>query len=877
MKNKKYSPLLLTVIALLLAIFGHSFYIYRFFKDGTIFTGPNDGLEQMLPMQLYLYDKFISGEFFYNLDFGLGGDYYTDLAYYYSTSIIFFINMLAVRFFDLFFNFQVDTVTFWAKNAFFISIAKSTAGILASYYYFRKIKMTPIPALLSGFLFLTSAIYFRFTLYWSFFSDVFIFLPLLLLGIERYIQDEKKGIFIIATACIFVNNFYFAYYQVLFGLIYFVLRNIFRSEYDTVERAKQWINFVIMAVLGLMISAFAFFYGAKSFLQNERAPYNVKIPLFDPFDQNANIFYDNYLVIVLFITIQALLTFKFYKNYFYRFFAIMSIALMLLSFTPFIDSVFNGFSAPQKRWHYLITFFTSGLIGFYIMKFKEISIQNYLYSLVPGFVIVFMSHHYIDKAVTWVWLLPVIAIIGLIVLIVKDNAVKQTIYYLLIAMIIILNWDIVRVHNKLDNYNPGIEERAKMSYIESSVYDSPLQRQIVDELKKKLKPGERIDWRVLEQDNTPMYQNYNGVSLYSSIFDGSLIDFFYKQLKINIKEESLSRYSTFNSRSNLESLMNIRYLVRKSYQTDIPENFKLIADNGKYKIYENTKMIPFARITSNVVNSNDLTTPIDREHAMIEAIVSDRLATNYKINPAKNLLSEMKVTPSGAEWIADNKTLKVNPPSGGLVIDIPKALLKAYKDFYVDMHVQLQSPVTNHQININGYANNRLFQTSKYRTHYDDLMYRVKSPKNGKILIGLTGGTYQLTINGIYGEDYKTLSKVNQTKNYTFTDNGNKMTVQLKSSKDGYLTVPITYRDGMRAYVDGKKVDVERANYIMSAVKVDDNTKTVEFRYTPPYFYLMVAISLLGIILSVLYTRNSTGERKKIKYVFSKNKKQDLV
>ncbi|MGK0576340.1 YfhO family protein [Macrococcus capreoli] len=854
-------PLIITSIAFLLAVIGHSFYIYRFFKDGTIFTGPNDGLEQMLPMQLYLYHKFISGKFFYNLDFGLGGDFYTDLAYYYSTSIIFFINMIAIRFLDFFFNFHVDTVTFWAKNAFFISVAKSTAGIVASYYYFRKIKMNPISAMLSSYLFLTSAIYFRFTLYWSFFSDVFIFLPLLLLGIERYIQNEKKGIFIIATACIFINNFYFAYYQVLFGVVYFLLRNGFRSEYDTVPRLKQWIHFLIMAVLGVMISAFAFFYGAKSFIQNDRVPYTQKIPLFDPFDQNANIFYDNYLVIVLFITLQALLTFKFYHHYFYRFFALMSIALMLLSFTPFIDSIFNGFSAPQKRWHYLITFFTSGLIGFYIMKFKEISIQNYLYSLIPGFVIVFMSHYYIHKAVTWVWFLPMIAIVGLCVLIVHNNKTKQYFYYGLIVLIIAFNWDTVRVHNKLDNYNPGIDKRAKLSYIESSVYDSPLQRQIVSELKKKLKPGERIDWRVLEQDNTPMYQNFNGVSLYSSIFDGSLTDFYYKQLKINIKEESLSRYSTFNSRSNLESLMNVKYLVRKDYQTDIPENFKLIGNNGKYKIYENTKMVPFARITNRITNSNDLTTPIDREHAMLEGFVSDTMPSTFSLQPSTNLLSEMKVIPSGAQWLNQNISLKVNPPSGGLIIEIPKHLQQKYKDFYVEMYVQLQSPVTNHQININNYANNRLFQTSKYRTHQDDLMYRVKSPDNGKILIGLTAGTYKLTVKGIYGEDYTSLNKVQKNHDYQFIDKGNKMTVKLDHSQNGYLVVPITYRDGMHAKVDGKDVKVERANYLMSAVKVAKDTKTVEFKYIPPYFYLMVCISLLGIILSFIYIRATRKER----------------
>lgn len=132
-------------------------------------------------------------------------------------------------------------------------------------------------------------------------------------------------------------------------------------------------------------------------MQNDRAPYTDPMKLFNTFDQHANIFYDNYLVIVLYIALQALFTFKFYRSYFYRFFALLTIALIYLSFMPFIDSVFNGFSAPQKRWHYLLTFFSSGLIAMYIAKFRQISIQNYLYSLLPGFIIVSLSYIYIDK------------------------------------------------------------------------------------------------------------------------------------------------------------------------------------------------------------------------------------------------------------------------------------------------------------------------------------------------------------------------------------------------------------------------------------------------------------------------------------------------
>ena len=55
-------------------------------------------------------------------------------------------------------------------------------------------------------------------------------------------------------------------------------------------------------------------------------------------------------------------------------------------------------------------------------------------------------------------------------------------------------------------------------YIHSSLYNSELQRQLLSYMTHTKEPWERIDWRVNEQDNTPMYQKFKGLSLYSVFF-----------------------------------------------------------------------------------------------------------------------------------------------------------------------------------------------------------------------------------------------------------------------------------------------------------------------------------------------------------------------
>ena len=72
-------------------------------------------------------------------------------------------------------------------------------------------------------------------------------------------------------------------------------------------------------------------------------PFSGAVDTFEKLDINTNIFFDNYLIVLLFITIQALLSFKLYKHYYYRLFAILTFVFIIFSFIPFIDQVFNGF------------------------------------------------------------------------------------------------------------------------------------------------------------------------------------------------------------------------------------------------------------------------------------------------------------------------------------------------------------------------------------------------------------------------------------------------------------------------------------------------------------------------------------------------------
>ena len=100
-------------------------------------------MEQMVPIQMYLYNQWHQGNLFYASNFGLGGDFFTDLSYYFSTNLLFIINVLIISFVKLFISLDTHQVMFWMNNALIVSILRDDCALLyilyAQYIFKNKI------------------------------------------------------------------------------------------------------------------------------------------------------------------------------------------------------------------------------------------------------------------------------------------------------------------------------------------------------------------------------------------------------------------------------------------------------------------------------------------------------------------------------------------------------------------------------------------------------------------------------------------------------------------------------------------------------------------------------------------------------------------
>ena len=113
-----------------------------------------------------------------------------------------------------------------------------------------------------------------------YFSNPMIYLPLVLMGIEKIYKKEKPYLFICATAVAAMSNFYFFYMISIFMVLYAAFRyfGIFRKR--SVKDVFQWfLKFAGFYLVALMIAALIFLPVVMTLFGTERFQAQNYVPL----------------------------------------------------------------------------------------------------------------------------------------------------------------------------------------------------------------------------------------------------------------------------------------------------------------------------------------------------------------------------------------------------------------------------------------------------------------------------------------------------------------------------------------------------------------------------------------------------------------------
>lgn len=853
--NKKY--IFLILLSLLVAILSHMFFISEWF-NGRFMTGVGDGVSQMLPFKQLLYDEYTSGNFFYSKQFGMGGGTYSQLSYYFSTSI-FFIGSVIVTFGLEKLGLIVEPDLFyWANTLVPISIIRVTLIIFVTTLYFKYLKINDRSAFIGAVIYGTSVIYFRHVAYWEFFADAMLWLPILLYGIEKIIREKQVGWFIFAIALNFFDNFYFSYINILLATIYIVFRWIFTLTDEETKISKQISLYVFGGIIGLGISAVSLVPAVYGYLNNHRIPYEAAIPIFGTAD---NPLLDGRIIVIPTFVVLCLFLKPLYEKKLFKFFAGLTIVSIILHFSPIIASVFNGFSAPQYRWEYFLALVMAGVVAVGLEQIRIVSRKNIITALSCS-AILYLIAYFVDPFLpfpNWQAAYLVFAAIATCIvfasLIWKNNS-RVVVFISIFLLVVSVYTSNFYQSVKLSEMG-GIKE-SSYEWMHSDAYIGADQTEII----KKIQANEkadfyRIDWMTPTRNNTPIVQQFNGFSVYSSILNKHLLYFYLNDLEIDMGRESVSRYGTLGNRAYLASLLAGKYYIAKNADANVPYGFDKLYTVGDYTAYENTNVLPFVRTTKTVYAEADFVNlpAITKERAMIDGIILKESHDEIANPPLEQDIIE-DVTVKNIDAVLEGDILEVTGETGGidLIMDHPSSDVE---DYYVTFELKRLEKNEGFNLSVNEYTTSRKKNSSIYKTGVETLTIRVSAAD--KIAIRLPKGKYELTNLQVYEADYEVLrgaKRVSEQKaDVSYVWSGNKVALTYDNQTDErYMTLPIPFEKGWRLFVNGKKQDVLQANYAFIGLSLEDGVNDIKLVYYPPYFWIALMTTLFSIIAAGLLT-----------------------
>lgn len=208
---------------------------------------------QQIPFYKLAHEAVKSGDFFWN--------WYTDLGANFIGSYSFYL--LGSPFFWLTLPFPTEFLPHLMAP---LLILKHSCASLTGYLYIQRFVKNKDYAVLGGLLYAFSgfAVY---NIFFNHFHEVIVFFPLLLIGMEELVVNNRRGVFAVTVAINAMINYWFFIGEVVFVLLYFVIRCGAPDWKMTVKRFF-WVAFE--AVLGMLLAMLLFLPSVLAILGNPR-------------------------------------------------------------------------------------------------------------------------------------------------------------------------------------------------------------------------------------------------------------------------------------------------------------------------------------------------------------------------------------------------------------------------------------------------------------------------------------------------------------------------------------------------------------------------------------------------------------------------------
>ena len=193
---------------------------------------------QQIPFYQMCHDSILKGDVFWSWTTDLGANFIGSYSFY----------NLGSPFFWLTLPFPSEAVPYLMAP---LLVLKFACAATTGYAFIKRFVKTQNYAVMAGLLYAFSG-FSVYNVFFNHFHEPIVFFPLLLIGLEEYMTNNRRGVF---AAAVFVNcfvNYFFFVGMVTFTIIYWFMRAM---GDDWQLSLKKFLWLVFEAVLGVLMSA----------------------------------------------------------------------------------------------------------------------------------------------------------------------------------------------------------------------------------------------------------------------------------------------------------------------------------------------------------------------------------------------------------------------------------------------------------------------------------------------------------------------------------------------------------------------------------------------------------------------------------------------
>lgn len=871
---------------------------FIFIKNGRSFVYEfrgEDGISQHYMSLVYLgnYLRDILHSLFVNhrlvipqwdMTLGLGADVITTMNYYVLGDPL---NLFAVF---------VSPENTEYLYTFLIVLRIYLAGLTFSVYC-RHWKFRPFYILLGSYIYCFG----NFALYTGimhpFFLNPMIYLPLLLLGIEKIFEKKSPAVFVLSVFVAAVSNFYFFYMLSVFMFIYAVFRYMMIFHKIRPKELLGWLfRFIALYILGLGLAGVLFLPNALSILSSSRIGVEHYVPLLYPseyYQQFLSSFVFNncgYYTLLGFSSMALLSMFLLFMKKGNLHLKLGTGLLVAFLFIPYAGHVLNGFTYVSNRWSFSFAFLVALISVKMLPELETLARKEKIklcVVLLAYTVLALFPSAAREKgnvaavALVWCCVLVLLVILHLRVSLRKVwNGM-----YMLVLIGCTVSGILLNAYARYASFGADMAQKCtesgKVLQTVSKNANSLLQEDSKNTADVRMDTV-GLDFRKNIR-NTGCIQNVNSTNFYFSTTNSAVAEYM-REMYLNTAFEQ--SFTDLDGRFVLNALTGCEYTTVYTGQEDLlPYGYdEKISQDDTYVMYRSESSLPFSYVYDSYMDKEDYDklSVTEKQQAALQACAvtgGDNLTGLKDAAPALKYTDQeipYEIEASKAVTVLDNG-FKVSKKGGKITLKFD-GLDESETYLIVEgMDYQPDDPKLEETVSVNldiDYENDRksihyMTEKNSFYCGVKDFLSNMGYHKAGGKELTISfqkAGTYTFSDLRIVCQPVKDFSEMTSARKQNglsdVTFEGNSMTGTITAEENQMLCITIPYCDGWTAYVDGEETALYQVNTLYSGIYLTSGNHAVQMVYHTPFLRAGAWISLCSLLIFAGILRRYNTKKK---------------